>query len=173
MSKYDAIKTAADLINEVRMFGLSADQDDVNRAADIFDNSPIGELVALANDDGTRTDENGHKWGTGRRGTQGTFYFIAFSIWNWRDATRFFNEHTNSVTIEAKKNAIELNVTKVEIERLKAELEKTKKQLEESNRDWESTYKQFRRHEQRAISAEAEITALKAKLYDLLMSKAG
>lgn len=50
MSKYDDIKTAAELVAEVRAHGLSLDQEDICRAQDIFGNSPIEELVRLAND---------------------------------------------------------------------------------------------------------------------------
>lgn len=41
MSKYDSIKTAADLVKEVRIKGLSLDQEDICRAQDIFGNAPI------------------------------------------------------------------------------------------------------------------------------------
>ena len=52
MSKYDSIKTAAELVKEVRLNGLSLAQEDICRAQDIFGNAPIEELVALANDIG-------------------------------------------------------------------------------------------------------------------------
>ena len=58
MSKYDGIKTAAELVREVKNHGLSTVQEDLNRAADIIGNSEIGELVRLANDIG-RNNENG------------------------------------------------------------------------------------------------------------------
>ena len=58
MSKYDDIKTAAELVAEVRAHGLSLDQEDICRAQDIFGNSPIEELVRLANDIG-RNNRNG------------------------------------------------------------------------------------------------------------------
>ena len=52
MSKYDGIKTAAELVREVKNHGLSTVQEDLNRAADIIGNSEIGDLVRLANDFG-------------------------------------------------------------------------------------------------------------------------
>ena len=57
-SEYDNIKTAKDLITEVRIHGLSLAQEDICRAQDIFGHSTIEELVALANDNG-RDNENG------------------------------------------------------------------------------------------------------------------
>lgn len=86
-SKYDSIKTAADLVAEVAAHGLSTEQEDQNRAADIFGNTSIEELDRLANDIG-RNNQNGEPdpkgtWSSSRKGTQETFYFIAFSIWNW------------------------------------------------------------------------------------------
>lgn len=50
MSKYDDIKTAAELVAEVRAHGLSLDQEDICRAQDIFGNSPIEELYDALHD---------------------------------------------------------------------------------------------------------------------------
>ena len=80
MSKYDSIKTAADLVAEVQLHGLSTAQEDICRAQDIFGDSPIKELIRLANDIG-RDNSKGEPdpkgtWGGGRKGTQGTFYMI-------------------------------------------------------------------------------------------------
>ena len=58
MSKYDSIKTAAELVAEVRVHGLSLAQEDICRVQDIFGNAPIEDLVALANDIG-RNNRNG------------------------------------------------------------------------------------------------------------------
>lgn len=107
MSKYDKIETAAELIAEVAAHGLSMAQDDICRAQDIFGRTPIGELARLANDIG-RNNENGEpdpegSWSSGRKGTQETFYSIAFSIWHWQQATAFYNEHTNPDMKQAKK----------------------------------------------------------------------
>lgn len=112
MSKYDKIETAAELIAEVAAHGLSMAQEDICRAQDIFGNSPIGELARLANDIG-RNNEKGEpdpegSWSSGRKGTQETFYSIAFSIWHWQQATAFYNEHTNPAMKQAKKAAEEV-----------------------------------------------------------------
>ena len=52
MSKYDNIETAADLVTEVQLNGLSTDQEDICRVQDIFGQSPVKELIRLANDIG-------------------------------------------------------------------------------------------------------------------------
>lgn len=98
-SIYDNIKTAAELVSYVSVHGLSTKDEDICRAQDIFGHSTIGELVDLANDIGA-CDEHGNpdpngSWYNGRRGTRDTFYSIAFHIWNWEDAVRFWNLHTN------------------------------------------------------------------------------
>ncbi len=102
MSKYDNIETAADLVREVAACGLSTNQDDINRAANIFGRTSIEELVRLANDIG-RNNEKGEPdpngtWSSDRKATQGTFYFIAFNIWHWEQTVRFFNTHINPDT---------------------------------------------------------------------------
>lgn len=98
-SIYDEIKTAAELVRHVSLHGLSTKEEDVSRAQDIFGHSTIEELDTLANDIG-RNNENGEpdpngSWSSGRKGTRDTFYFILFKIWNYEDAVRFWNEHTN------------------------------------------------------------------------------
>lgn len=84
MSKYDGIKTAAELVREVKNYGLSTVQEDLNRAADIIGNSEIGELVRLANDIG-RNNENGEPdpkgtWSSNRIATQNTFYLSCLAL---------------------------------------------------------------------------------------------
>ena len=102
MSKYDSIETAADLVREVQNYGLSTAQDDICRAQDIFGHSSVDELVSLANDIGRNNDDGEPdpkgSWSSNRRATQGTFYSIIFAIWNWEDACRFWNLHTNPQT---------------------------------------------------------------------------
>lgn len=99
MSKYDSIETAAELVAEVQINGLSMAQEDICRAQDIFGHTAVEELARLANDIG-RNNENGEPdpkgtWSSGRKGTQGTFYMIVSNIWNWTEVTRFWNLYTN------------------------------------------------------------------------------
>jgi len=167
MSKYDNIKTAADLVTEVAIHGLSTDQEDLNRAADIFGNTSIGELARLANDIG-RNNEKGEPdpdgtWSSSRKATQSTFYMIAFSIWNWREATAFFNEHTNPATKGHRVTKLETSLKDAEKERnnLKTQLDAT------AERAKEYAYKIDDLNAEKA-ALELEITKLKAKLYDLM-----
>jgi hypothetical protein len=165
MSKYDTIKTAADLVTEVRLHGLSTEQDDKNRAADIFGNSSIKALADLAND---AQCKNANGFSTGKPATSDTFYFILYNIWNWREATAFFNEHTNPVTKDAKETAAELRQAKKDIKEFLTVLGET----------WGSMQKlaeeKIYEHNERVKAlvaldtAQHEIIKLKAKLYDFM-----
>jgi len=171
-SIYDEIKTAADLIREVALHGLSTKQEDICRAQDIFGRSSVEELVLLANDNG-RNDEHGNpdpkgSWSSGRRGTQSTFYIIAFSIWNWEDATRFWNQHTNPDKEMLVKTYEENAALKKQNESLAERRNQLLQEVEEAANKWQITYEQFREQEARALKAEDEIVQLKAKLYDLM-----
>ena len=157
MSRYDTIKTPADLIVEVKMHGLSTEQEDINRAADIFGHASIEELAELAN---------------GRPETSSKFYFIAYQVWGWEQATRFFNEHTNPATKAAKETADELKKAKEEIKTLTAERDDAKHTIHEV------TEQKIHEHSERVHAATAlkaaqeEILTLKAKLYDLMTAGA-
>ena len=153
MSKYDEIGTAEALVREVISNGLSLDQDDRNRAADIVGRTSVGELAALAN---SEEKASGKQFGE-------TLYFILFNIWNWREATSFYNEHTLAV-------AVKFRELKAERDELSKDREAAWEKVNELQEKWDSTYEQFRRHENRAIAAEQEIVVLKAKLYDLMVA---
>ena len=168
-SKYDNIKTAKDLVSEVMMHGLSLNQEDICRAQDIFGHSTIEELVVLANDIGWN-DENGNPdpkgtRSSGRRGTRSTFYQIAFNIWNWEDATRFWNQHSNP----------DKDTLGAAVKEAKAEL-KRKNEAYESLRERAvnldsnlSNYVQKEFEARTALKeAEAEIIRLKARLFDMM-----
>lgn len=171
-SIYDNIKTAKDLISEVMASGLSTNQEDICRAQDIIGTSTIEELVELANDIG-RDDEHGNpdpkgSWCRGRRATQGTFYMVLFRIWNWEQATRFWNEHTNPDK-EEKTRLYEENIKMdAQIKRLGHELNE-----EQEKRKSELAEKIEARSEAAKLATELyekemEIIKLKAKLYDLM-----
>lgn len=171
-SIYDEIKTAADLVKEVMAHGLSTKQEDICRAQDIFGRSSVEELVSLANDNGMN-DEHGNpdpkgSWSSGRKGTRNTFYSIAFSIWNWEDATRFWNQYTNPDKEILVKTCEENATLKKQNATLVERRNQLSEEVEEAANKWQSTYEQFREQEARALKAEAEIVQLKAKLYDLM-----
>lgn len=173
MSKYDNIKTAADLVAEVAVHGLSTEQDDINRAADIFGNTGIDELARLANDigrldkpssEGGKPDPNG-SWSSGRKGTQDTFYFIAFSIWNWREATSFFNAHTNPATKDHRVTNLEtsLKVSERKCDDLKTQLDATA----ERAKNYANKIDDLNAEK---ATLELGTAKLKAKLYDLMVA---
>lgn len=171
-SKYGTIKTAADLVREVQNNGLSTAQEDICRAQDIFGNSSIEELARLANDIGRNNDQGEPdpkgSWSSSRKPTQGTFYMIAFSIWNWEDATRFWNIHTNpehEALQEAKKS---LGRMEDKTKELTAKLERAEEGRSTAEDGYNRIVERCSAAEHRAAAAEQEIMALKAKLYDYI-----
>lgn len=179
MSKYDRIKTAAELVAEVRLHGLSLAQEDITRAQDIFGRSSIEELVALANDIG-RNDENGlpdpnGTWSSNRPATQDTFYSIAFHIWNWQDATRFWNNYTNPAREETEKLRGKLLGEMKQHKNTQKALEdqKATTDAEHQSRLAETAEKLALKDKCEKLGAELHdrdmtIMELKAKLYDLM-----
>ena len=163
MSKYDNIETAADLVTEVQLNGLSTDQEDICRVQDIFGQSPVKELIRLANDIGCNNaqgepDPEG-TWSGGRKGTQGTFYMIVSHIWNWEEVTRFWNRHTNP----EHKQVEELR------EKLKAEMAEhlnTKKALEEQRVSTDAEHKFLLAEKGKRIEQGEKIESLKAEIHD-------
>lgn len=144
---YDNIQTAEELIREVISNGLNIEQNHINRAADIMGNTSVGALAVLANDERTVS---------GKRICE-TCYFILFSVWNWRQAVNFYNEHT--LKIREKDETIKRDrATMRNIEEHSAQLEKFNAELRKDNENTRNAFEE----------AQREIIALKAKLYDLM-----
>lgn len=176
MSKYDSIETAAELVAEVQAHGLSTAQEDICWAQDIFGHTAVEELARLANDIGRNNaqgepDPHGSR-SSGRRPTQGTFYSILTNIWHWEEVTRFWNLHTNperQTWQEAQRTIGELQhkVTATEIER-----DAAKNLLRTSEKKASDLIDALTDAERRACTAEAQVLALKAKLYDYITAEA-
>lgn len=153
MSKYDKIETAAELVAEVQLHGLSTNQEDICRAQDIFGNSPLEELARLANE----------------KATQRTFYMILSNIWNWEDVTRFWNQYTNPQTKELeelRKEHIKLNMMYEGSLNRNSELKRLLEEEAGLAMDLQTRVGDAQRV---AEDAEAEVMRLKAKLYDLIV----
>ena len=171
-SKYDSIVTAADLIIEVQLNGLSTAQEDICRAQDIFGNTAIEELARLANDTG-RDNKNGEpdpkgSCSSGRKATQGTFYAIVSHIWNWEEVTRFWNQHTNPEHMafdEVKTENARLRAAKVELE---DKVETLQHEQDMQTREMEKLRQDSRSMIAALEDAEAEVVNLKAELYDYM-----
>lgn len=171
-SIYDEIKTAADLVRHVSIHGLSTKEEDVSRARDIIGHSTIEELDTLANDIG-RNNENGEpdpngSWSSGRKATRDTFYFILFKIWNYEDAVRFWNEHTNP----EHKQLIAIKEMNAANNKKVAELQEQVKQerdarVVETSRAYvlQTGNEQL---QEKLHDRDMTIMELKAKLYDLM-----
>ncbi len=171
-SIYDNIQTAKELVSEVMIHGFSTKQEDVIRAQDIFGHSAIEDLVALANDIG-RNDEHGNpdpkgSWTSGRRETRSTFYMILFSIWNYEDAIRFWNLHTNP-DHEKLKEYEELNEKlRNMLDAEKADLNDTKIKLHDEILAHYEANEKVSAYETTVQDLNMQIMELKAKLYDLM-----
>lgn len=105
-SQYDSIKTAEELLKEVAAHGLSTKPEDICRAQDIFGRSEVKELIRLCQDNGRLKGFDGEPdprgtYSSGRVGLSKYFYQVAFKIWSWEDATRFYNQHSNFPVIDA------------------------------------------------------------------------
>lgn len=171
-SIYDNISTAKELVNYVMVHGMSTKTEDICRMQDIFGNSAVEDLAFLANDIGRdnhdgEPDPKGTMY-SGRRATRGTFYSILFSIWNWEDATRFWNTHTNPEHEKLKELRTE-NAALKDMARI-AEQEREKFNDERANREAYIDEKLALLDEaiRRAEDAEAEVIRLKARLFDLI-----
>ena len=162
MSKYDSIETAKNLIREVISNGLITDQEDINRAADIFGNTSIEELAKLANSDATIS---------GKR-VGDTFYFIAFRIWNWQDATRFYNEHTLAVGAQLRELREAHKATKEENEKLNGIIEVKRGEIEELRKLFYDMSGDKAELENALQNAQCEVVLLKARLYDMMTAGA-
>ena len=179
-SVYDNIKTPKDLVYEVMLHGFSTKEEDVVRAQDILANAPIEDLVFLANDVG-RNNENGlpdpkGTYSSGRRGTRDTFYQILFNIWNYEDAVRFWNEHTNPEHEQLRNLEQELEEFKQAcqnwIDQTQQEREKRIAETEEKVKYMDKVYMlhtEISELEAEIRSRDLKIIELKAKLYDLMI----
>lgn len=177
MSKYDNIQSAKELVLEVQAHGLSTLQEDLCRAQDIFGNSSVEELVALANDIG-RNNEKGEpdpkgSCSSSRRATQGTFYSIAFQIWNWEDATRFWNQHTNPEREEFVELRKQVRGLETQVKHYDEQLGQ-ERELRQSEEVEAAKLKNKVEHLEIDVQVRnREITELKAKLYDLMVAQEG
>lgn len=143
-SIYENIKTAKDLLFEVKAHGLSLKTEDLVAAQDIFGNSSEGELIELANANNTRA----------------TFYQVLYNIWHWEDATRFYNNHSNPLFEKAMEEAKKVKVLEEKLEEERTEREGCL----ELRRERDSALGKLSK-------AEKEIVVLKAKLYDMMIER--
>lgn len=169
-SIYDTLKTPKELVTYVMAHGLSTAVNDICRVQDIFGRAPIADLVELANDDNQAANKAGRT-----HSYQSTFYMVLFHIWNWEDATRFYNQHTNP---EPKAWMAATTAAKAEAQQATSALKDLQKKHDKLWEDINTLGKAKLEQEQRAGRAETQLAAaqqtileLKAKLYDLTMNK--
>ena len=181
-SQYDSIQTAKDLLLEVKMHGLSLDLNDISRAQDIFGHTEMKELIRLANDNGRLNGFDGEpdprgSYSSGREGLSRYFYQVIFHIWNWEDATRFYNQHSNFPVIDALEDRKELKkrigILDEELNRVKTDRDQEHKNRLEATEAELAAQKKIDRLEGEIYAKDMEIMELKAKLYDLMVAKEG
>ena len=148
-SQYDSIKTPKELLTKVAMHGFSTQTEDRLRAQDIFGRAPIEDLVELANTAG-KTSES--------------FYMVLFNIWHWTDATRFYNQHSNSEYIQMR---IGMKSDRKYIKELESKNEILVGNINCMMEEADSAARTANELEK----AKLEIMRLKAKLYDLMVAK--
>lgn len=174
-SRYEGM-TAAELVRDAMMHGFSTTQEDICAAQDVFGNTTIEELDRLANDNG-RNDENGQpdpkgSWSSSRRPTAGQFYSILFNIWNWEDATRFWNQHSNPERDELLNLRKTCKEWAAQCDKQDALLkEEHKRRLEETSARLDAE-KKAERLDTEVYDRDLQIMELKAKLYDFMMKGA-
>lgn len=174
-SKYDNIETADELVREVRANGLSTLQEDICRAQDIFGHTSIEELARLANDIGRNNDQGEPdpkgSWSSSRQLTQSTFYSIASCIWNWEEVTRFWNQHTNPEHEELQAAKKRLKDQEDKANDLAANLDREQEARAMVEEGYNRLVEKYNEAERRANAAETKIMALKANLYDLMITE--
>lgn len=153
-SIYDKIETAKDLIFEVKAHGLSTKIEDICRAQDIFGNSPVEELETLANDK-NRSRE---------------FYQIIFTIWNWEDATRFYNQTSNPAYIEGREAVKEIDKLKAELNRKNERIAELNGEIADFNEALQQMHDEKVDYQKEIDEKDALIIKLKARLYDLMVT---
>lgn len=149
-NNYKEVKTAKELLQRVKMFGLSTDTESICNAQDIIGHATQGELEELAASD-----------------TQ-TFYMVLFHIWNWEDATQFYNRASNPEIARLRKEAAENGKLKKEVAIEKETSAALQKALDMAEADASDQRTLANRQAAKIQHLEDEIVRLKAKLYDLI-----
>lgn len=112
---------------------------------------------------------------SGRVGLSKYFYQVAFKIWSWEDATRFYNQHSNFPVIDALE---ENKMLHQQVKELNGELKRAKDDRDVEHRRCREAVDAEQAAQKKIGQLEAEvhdrdmtIMELKAKLYDLMMKE--
>lgn len=156
MSEYEKITTARELINMVRIRGLSTKTEDICRAQDIIGHTTEDKLDELANEAPEIRNQ---------------FYHILFHIWSWEDATRYYNQHTNPEYKKLRSEADKVRGLEAMVKQSEKYADDLAKKVNEGRDAFTQQWNRAEKEKARAEAAEAEIVKLKAKLYDLMMQE--
>lgn len=166
------VTTIKELIEYITRFGIPTDQENICKMQDIVGHSTIGELLFVANDIG-RNDENGNPdpsgtWTSNRRGTRDSFYSMLFTIWNWEDACRFWNNNSNPEHQEVTELKRELRSIKDRYDYISERNMSYKDQIEKMQKDYEHVLDANAKAAEEIEKKDLEIVRLKARLFDLM-----
>lgn len=151
-SIYDKYNTPKEIVEEVEYHGLSTKQEDICRVQDIFGRAPISTLVELSN--GMRSEK---------------FYMILFHIWNWKEATDFYNQYSNPKFAELKCNSELYEQCNKSLKEKVSENERLERAVNEKQSARIKAEEKVGLAELKIAELEQQIIELKAKLYDVLI----
>lgn len=147
------IKSTAQLITYIRCHGTPTDLESICTMQDIVGHEAIETLENIA------------------QTHSGTFYTLLYKIWNWQDATEFYNRVSNQVYIstmaKAKENAAEVKRLKEKTTAQAEQIYKTESDLTTTADRVNELTTELKEAKEKAEAYEQEIIRLKAKLYDL------
>lgn len=157
MTRFEEIKTAEELLQYTRIHGIPMDQDSINFMQDVVGHDTVRNLAALAEtEDAKRAD---------------AFFHLLFTIWNWREAVAFYNQHGNPMYQRLKSKAEEAErLRKAYAEELDARQDRDDK-LREFYDKVEKRDDQITDLEKQLEAKDLEILKLKAKLYDYMVKE--
>jgi hypothetical protein len=160
--RYDDINDIVALIREIAYHGMSTQQHDLNRIADIVGNTHVGKLAEMANSTGTY----------GNRNAGQVIYSILFKVWNYEQAVSFYNEHTLHLGAKYREVQKERDRLSSDYECALGEVQKLINVRDALTEELD-TYKTVASEQSVSLIAkDDEITTLKAKLYDLMTAGA-
>lgn len=154
MTRFEEIKTAEELLQYTRIHGIPTDQDSINFMQDIVGHDTLRNLTALAEtQDAKKAD---------------ALFHLLFTIWNWRDAVAFYNQHGNPAYRDLKNRAEEADrLRKSYTAELNMRTDNDRK-IQELYAEIRKRDEQIRLQQDHMEEMDLEILKLKAKLYDMM-----
>lgn len=158
LKKFEDLTTAADLLTYIKAHGRPTDIKSICRMQDIIGHTAVNHLIDI-------TQEN-----------TSHMMPLLLDIWNWEDATNFYNKHINVEYRDTRKALKDITADCISWKERAEDLEKVSQshmadwcKAEAEKKDLQAEAEEQKK---RADAAEAEVMKLKAMLFDYMM-KAG